>query len=103
VTPKLLLLDDPTRGIDVGATAEIQALISELARGGLGVVLSSSELEEVVEGASTVIVLRDGTVVGVLQGSDVTEDRILDIIAGSADGDHAQPVTAEQPSSDIDA
>ena len=60
--PRVLLLDDPTRGIDVGAKAEIQALISELAGQGMAVLLISSELEEVVEGADTVIVLRDGTV-----------------------------------------
>ena len=58
------ILDDPTRGIDVGAKAEIQALISELAGQGLAVVLITSDLEEVVEGADTVIVLRDGAVVG---------------------------------------
>ena len=64
--PKVLLLDEPTRGIDVGAKAEIQALIDELAEQGLGVVLISSELEEVVEGADRVLVLRDGAVVGKL-------------------------------------
>jgi ribose transport system ATP-binding protein len=101
VTPKLLLLDDPTRGIDVGATAEIQALISELARGGLGVILSSSELEEIVEGASTVVVLRDGAVVGTLNGAEVTEDRILDLIATPADA--ASTDGAPPPSGDAHA
>ena len=52
--PQVLLLDEPTRGIDVGAKAEIQALVDELAAAGLGVVLISSELEEVVEGADRV-------------------------------------------------
>ena len=51
--PRVLILDDPTRGIDVGAKAEIQTLISELAAAGLACVLISSELEEVVEGADT--------------------------------------------------
>ena len=61
--PKLLILDEPTRGIDVGAKAEIQTLIRELADEGLGVLMISSELEEIVEGADRVFVLRDGRTV----------------------------------------
>ena len=61
--PKLLILDEPTRGIDVGAKAEIQALIRELADQGLGVLMISSELEEIVEGADRVFVLSDGLTV----------------------------------------
>ena len=82
--PKVLLLDDPTRGIDVGATAEIQALISELAGLGLAVVLISSELEEVVEGSDTIVVLRDGAAVGTLTGAEVTQDRVMAVIAAAA-------------------
>jgi ribose transport system ATP-binding protein len=82
--PRVLILDEPTRGIDVGAKAEIQALIDELAAGGLGVLLISSELEEVVEGADTVLVLRDGAVVGVLRGDDISEDGIMTLIASAA-------------------
>ncbi|HVG31267.1 MAG TPA: sugar ABC transporter ATP-binding protein, partial [Pyrinomonadaceae bacterium] len=58
--PELLILDEPTRGIDIGAKAEIQALVTELASDGLGVLMISSELEELVEGSSRVVVLRDG-------------------------------------------
>ena len=61
--PKLLILDEPTRGIDVGAKAEIQALIRELADQGLGVLMISSELDEIVEGADRVFVLSDGRTV----------------------------------------
>ncbi len=61
--PKLLILDEPTRGIDVGAKAEIQSLIRELADQGLGVLMISSELEEIVEGADRVFVLSDGRTV----------------------------------------
>ena len=82
--PRVLLLDDPTRGIDVGAKAEIQTLISELAGQGMAVLLISSELEEVVEGADTVIVLRDGSIQGVLSGDEVSEDAVLDLIAAAA-------------------
>jgi galactofuranose transport system ATP-binding protein len=89
--PKLLILDDPTRGIDVGAKAEIQSLVSSLASEGLAVVLISSDLEEVVEGASTLVVLRDGMVVGVLGGDDVDEDTVMALLAkASADGPSEQ-------------
>ena len=64
----MLILDDPTRGVDIGAKAEIQALISELSEAGMAVVLISSELEEVVEGSDTIVVLRDGAVVGTARG-----------------------------------
>ncbi|WP_308257638.1 sugar ABC transporter ATP-binding protein [Pseudonocardia lacus] len=83
--PRVLLLDEPTRGIDVGAKAEIQALVDELAATGLGVVLISSELEEVVEGASRVLVLRDGRVVDVLTGDGIGEHQIMSAIAGASD------------------
>ena len=61
--PKLLILDEPTRGIDVGAKAEIQALIRELADQGLGVLMISSELDEIVEGGDRIFVLSDGRTV----------------------------------------
>jgi ribose transport system ATP-binding protein len=84
--PKLLLLDEPTRGIDLGAKAEIQSLIGELAASGLGVLLASSELEELVEGCGRVVVLRDGRSVAELAGDAVTPDGIMAAMAhGSAD------------------
>ncbi|WP_163540315.1 ATP-binding cassette domain-containing protein, partial [Klebsiella pneumoniae] len=60
MNPRLLILDEPTRGIDVGAKGEIQSLIKSLADQGLAVLMISSELEEVIEGADRVFVLRDG-------------------------------------------
>nr|ADE10216.1 ABC sugar transporter ATP-binding [Actinoplanes liguriensis] len=83
--PKVLLLDEPTRGIDVGAKAEVQALIDELAKEGLGVVLVSSDAEELVEGADRVVVLRDGAVVGTLTGDRVTTEALMATIAEAAD------------------
>ncbi len=77
MSPKVLILDEPTRGIDVGAKGEIQALVDELAAQGLAVMLISSELEEVVEGADQVVVLKEGAVVDVLRGQDVTVDRLV--------------------------
>ncbi|MEV8504210.1 sugar ABC transporter ATP-binding protein [Actinoplanes sp. NPDC051475] len=82
--PKVLLLDEPTRGIDVGAKAEVQGLIDELAAEGLGVVLVSSDAEELVEGSDRVVVLRDGAVVGELRGDDVTTEALLETIAAAA-------------------
>ncbi|WP_435135952.1 sugar ABC transporter ATP-binding protein [Actinacidiphila sp. bgisy144] len=81
LNPKVLLLDEPTRGIDVGAKAEVQGLIDELARDGLGVLLISSDLEELIEGSDRVVILKDGRVVGHLSGDDVTEDGLLDALA----------------------
>jgi ribose transport system ATP-binding protein len=83
--PALLLLDEPTRGVDVGAKAEIQALVQELAASdGLGVLLVSSELEELVEGCARVVVLRDGRDVAELSGEAVTEEAIVHAMAGGA-------------------
>jgi ribose transport system ATP-binding protein len=82
--PKILLLDEPTRGIDVGAKAEVQALVDELAAEGLAVVLVSSDAEELIEGSDRVVVLRDGVVVGVLRGDDVSTDGLMGVIAAAA-------------------
>ena len=85
--PRLLLLDEPTRGIDVGAKGEIQALINELADSGLGVLMISSELEELVEGSDRVVVLRDGRTVAELPHAAITEDAIMSAMAeGPATG-----------------
>ncbi|GAB7110589.1 sugar ABC transporter ATP-binding protein [Streptomyces phaeofaciens JCM 4814] len=82
MNPKVLLLDEPTRGIDVGAKAEVQKLVDELAADGLGVLLISSDLEELIEGSDRVVVLKDGSVVGELAGDDVTEEKLMRTIAG---------------------
>ncbi|MFF2777481.1 sugar ABC transporter ATP-binding protein [Streptomyces sp. NPDC058052] len=90
--PKVLLLDEPTRGIDVGAKAEVQALIDELAGEGLAVLLISSDIEELVEGADRIVVLRNGATVGELVGENVSEGDLLAALA-----DHAPPATATEP------
>ena len=81
LNPKVLLLDEPTRGIDVGAKAEFQSLIDELARDGLAVMLISSDLEELIEGSDRVVVLKDGKVVGHLDGDEVSEDALMSALA----------------------
>jgi ribose transport system ATP-binding protein len=81
-TPKVLILDEPTRGIDVGAKAEIQKLVASLAADGLAVLYISAELEEVLRVSHTVGVLRDRTLVARLDnGPDLTEDDVLRTIA----------------------
>jgi ribose transport system ATP-binding protein len=81
LNPKILLLDEPTRGIDVGAKAEVQQLIDDLAAEGLAVVLISSDLEELVEGADRIVVLRAGAVVDELTGDDVSETQLMAAVA----------------------
>jgi len=83
MSPKVLLLDEPTRGIDVGAKAEVQALIDELAREGLAIVLVSSEVEEMVEGSNRIVVLRDGAIETELRDADVNETHLLAALAGA--------------------
>jgi len=92
--PKLLILDEPTRGIDVGAKAEIQALIDELARDGLGVLMISSELEELTEGGDRVVVLRDGRSVAELPRGAATQDAIMTVMAHGADEPALEPEAA---------
>ncbi|WP_199432632.1 sugar ABC transporter ATP-binding protein [Qaidamihabitans albus] len=84
--PRVFLLDEPTRGIDVGAKAEVQALIDELAEQGLAVVLISSEMDELVEGADRIVVLRDGTVERELSGELLTSAALLAALAGAGAG-----------------
>jgi galactofuranose transport system ATP-binding protein len=79
--PKLLILDEPTRGIDVGAKAEIQSLIRKFADEGLAVLMISSELEEVMEGADRIFVLRDGRSVAELDQTDASESAVMNAMA----------------------
>ncbi|OUL21100.1 ABC transporter [Nostoc sp. RF31YmG] len=89
---KLLLLDEPTRGIDVGAKSEIQRLIAELAEQGLGVLMISSEVEELVEGSQRIVVLRDGQSVAELSGEQKNIKAILHAMAEGADSKEEQDV-----------
>ncbi|MCC8180587.1 MAG: sugar ABC transporter ATP-binding protein [Planctomycetes bacterium] len=80
--PKLLLLDEPTRGIDVGAKAEILDLIRELAEQGLSVLMVSSEWDELMQICNRILVYRDGGAVASLAGDDMSENAIIAAIAG---------------------
>ena len=79
--PRLLIVDEPTRGIDVGAKAEIERLLADLCKDGLAVLFISSELEEVARDCHRVIVLRDRRKVGELTGDDRTVQNIMRLIA----------------------
>lgn len=80
--PSILLLDEPTRGIDVGAHAEIITLIRRLCSEGMALLVASSELDEIVAAADRVAVLRDREKIGEIDGNDVTRDNIIQMIAG---------------------
>jgi galactofuranose transport system ATP-binding protein len=89
MNPKFLILDEPTRGIDVGAKEEIQALIGQLAAEGLGVLMISSEIEEIVEGSDRVFVMREGRTVAELDGAAITEGAIMAAMADLTEASHA--------------
>lgn len=77
--PKVLILDEPTRGIDVGAKAEIYHIIADLARAGVAVLVVSSELPEVLGLADRVLVMQNGRITGELSRADATEESILSL------------------------
>jgi ABC-type sugar transport system ATPase subunit len=81
---RVLMLDEPTRGVDVGAKAEIHALIDELASSGAGVMLISSELPEVLNLCTRIIVLREGRIAGELPRAGATQDALMRLMAGVA-------------------
>lgn len=77
VCRRVLILDEPTRGVDVGAKAEIYKIIRELANSGLAVMMISSELPEVIGMSDRVLVMKEGTITGELTGEDITEKSIM--------------------------
>ncbi|RNM16613.1 sugar ABC transporter ATP-binding protein [Nocardioides pocheonensis] len=82
--PQVLILDEPTRGIDIGAKAQIQQLVADLAQQGVAVVFISAELEEVLRLSDRVVVMRDREKVAERLNDDLTVADVLEIIAGSA-------------------
>jgi monosaccharide-transporting ATPase len=84
--PKVLILDEPTRGVDVGAKAEIENLMAELCGEGLAIILIGTDLEEVARDANRVVVMRDRKKVGELSGEEIEISRIMQMIASGAHG-----------------
>jgi ABC-type sugar transport system ATPase subunit len=80
--PRLLILDEPTRGIDVGAKAEIHSLIGKLAESGVSVILISSELPEILGLASRILTLREGRITASLDGATSTEESVMSALVG---------------------
>ena len=74
---KILILDEPTRGIDVGARQEIYELINQLTQEGLGIIMISSEMEEIMGMSDRMLVMAEGNVVGELQKEEFSQDKIL--------------------------
>jgi len=81
--PKLLILDEPTRGVDVNAKAEIHKIISELTQKGLTIIMISSELPELIGMCDRIYVMREGTVAGCVDRSEFTQEKILSIALGT--------------------
>ena len=80
--PDYLILDEPTRGIDIGTKIEIQKLVLKLASEGMSVTFISSETDEMLRTCSRLVVLRDRKVVGELSGEDLTQSKVMETIAG---------------------
>jgi ABC-type sugar transport system ATPase subunit len=83
--PQILILDEPTRGVDVGAKAEIHALIGQLAAAGTAILVISSELPEVLTLSERILVLRDGRLVGELPRAAATQESLMRMMAGLAE------------------
>jgi ABC-type sugar transport system ATPase subunit len=91
--PRVLIADEPTRGVDVGAKADIHLLLHDLARNGAAVVMISSELPEVMGLSDRIAVMRAGKVVGVFNCAETTEEQLVAYAAGaSSNGNHDQEV-----------
>ena len=84
--PSVLILDEPTQGVDVGAKAEIHALMVELAAQGVATLMISSELPEILGMSDRIAVMRGGTIVGVLSRAEATQQGILALALGDRPG-----------------
>jgi ribose transport system ATP-binding protein len=83
MSPSLLILDEPTRGIDVGARAEIYRHVAELAKEGIAVVVVSSDMEEVIGLCDRVLVMRERRLAGELGPGEITQARIGGLMTGA--------------------
>ncbi len=79
--PRILILDEPTRGIDVGAKAEIHRLVTELARNGVAVIMISSEMPEVLGMSDRIMVMHEGRVTGILHRAEATQIKVMELAA----------------------
>jgi ABC-type sugar transport system ATPase subunit len=84
VQPRVLLLDEPTAGVDVGAKDDIHAIVRELAAGGAGCLVASSDLPEVLALADRILVMRAGRIAGELRAADADEARVMRLATAAA-------------------
>ena len=84
-SPRVLLLDEPTRGVDVGAKAEVHKVIGDLVAGGVAVVMASSELPEVLAVSDRILVFADGSVVASFDRDEATEEKLMGAMARAHD------------------
>ncbi|HXF64071.1 MAG TPA: sugar ABC transporter ATP-binding protein [Caldilineaceae bacterium] len=89
--PKVLILDEPTRGIDIGAKAEVHALMSRLAQAGMGIIMISSELPEILGMSDRILVMHEGRVAAILDRAEATQERIMAYASGQTDGAAGEP------------
>jgi ribose transport system ATP-binding protein len=87
--PQVLILDEPTRGIDVGAKAEVHALMSQLAQAGMGIIMISSELPEILGMSDRILVMHEGRVASILDRSEATQEKIMAYASGEINNLHA--------------
>jgi inositol transport system ATP-binding protein len=92
--PKVLIVDEPTRGIDIGAKAEVHQLLFELAQSGMALIIISSEMPEVLALSDRIVVFREGRISGLLDGRAATEGRLMELMAVST---AAQPARRAAP------
>ena len=83
-TPVVLILDEPTRGIDIGAKAEVHAIIAALAAEGIGIILISSDLPEVLAMSDRVLVMREGRQMGIFDRAGATQEAVMTAAMGQA-------------------
>ncbi len=80
--PQVIILDEPTRGVDVGAKHEIYALMHRFAAEGAAVLMISSDMEEVIGQSDRVAVMHEGSLAGILDGDRITEEAIMELAIG---------------------
>lgn len=77
LNPKIIILDEPTRGIDVGSKSEIHRVLRELSNSGIGIIVISSEMPEMIGVCDRIAVIREGRLIAQLEGDDITQERII--------------------------
>jgi inositol transport system ATP-binding protein len=79
--PKVLIVDEPTRGIDIGAKAEVHQLLSDMAQSGIALIVISSEMPEVLALSDRIVVFREGCITGILEAQEATENNLMELMA----------------------